>query len=124
MVDVPRSLTGLSAHAKQPVAIISKALFFLTFFTLLIFIVIHVHVHMQNFFMEMRALSTMQHAHLKKRHVMLCWKYFLAFHVSIEKRKKIDCIAYSDASVIVIKSRKSKGYAIADTDCKWNLWDF
>ena len=43
-----------------------------------------------------------------------CWKYFLAFHVSIGK---IDRIAYSDASVIVIKSRKSKGYAIADTDC-------
>ena len=42
-----------------------------------------------------------------------CWKYFLAFHVSIEK--KIDRIAYSDASVIVIKSRKSKGYTIADT---------
>ena len=46
-----------------------------------------------------------------------CWKYFLAFHVSIEK--EIDRIAYSDASVIVIQSRKSKGYAIADTDCKW-----
>ena len=47
-----------------------------------------------------------------------CWKYFLAFHVSIEK---IDRIAYSDASVIVIKSRKSKGYAIADTDCSGNF---
>ena len=68
--------------------------------------------------MEMRALSTMQHAHLSKRHAS--WKYFLAFHASIEKRKKIDRIAYSDASVIVIKSRKSKGYAIADTDCTSN----
>ena len=43
-----------------------------------------------------------------------CWKYFLAFHVSIKK----SIISHnSDASVIVIISRKSKGYAIADTDC-------
>ena len=60
--------------------------------------------------MEMRALSTMQHAHLSQRHAGSISLPFMC------RSKKIDRIAYSDASVIVIKSRKSKGYAIADTD--------
>ena len=64
--------------------------------------------------MEMRALSTMQHAHLSKRHA---GSMSLPFMCRSKKEEKIDRIAYSDASVIVIKSRKSKGYAIADTDC-------
>ena len=66
--------------------------------------------------MEMRALSTtsMQHAHLSKRHT---GSISLPFMCRSEKKEKIDRIAYSDASVIVIKSRKSKGYTIADTDC-------
>ena len=37
--------------------------------------------------------------------------------LSCVDQKKIDRIA----SVIVIKSRKSKGYAIADTDCTCNV---
>ena len=70
------------------------------------------YMYITDFFMEMWALSTMQHAHYFVE--TPCWKYFLAFHVSMEK---INRTAYCDASVIVIRSRKSKGYAIADTDC-------
>ena len=71
-------------------------------------------MYITEFFMEMRALSTMQHAHLSKRHAGSISLPFMC------RSKKIDRIAYSDASVIVIKSRKSKGYAIADTDCTWH----
>ena len=73
--------------------------------------------------MEMRALSTMQHTHLSKRHV---GSISLPFMCRSKKRKEIDRIAYSDASVIVIKSRKSKGYAIADTDCirRMHSWSY
>ena len=56
--------------------------------------------------MEMRALSTMQHAQNAMLEVFPCF--------SCVDQKKIDRIADSDASVIVIKSRKSKGYAMAD----------
>ena len=54
--------------------------------------------------------------------MLICQNAMLAGSISLpfmfdRKKKKIDRIAYSDASVIVIKSRKSKGYAIADTDC-------
>ena len=66
------------------------------------------------FFIEMRALPTMQHAHLSKRHA---GSISLPFMCRSKKEGKKDCIAYSDASVIVIKSRKSKGYAIGDTNC-------
>ena len=72
------------------------------------------YMYITEFFMEMRALSTMQHAHLSKRHA---GSISLPFMCRSKKKKEIDRIAYSDASVIVIKSRKSKGYAIADTDC-------
>ena len=47
---------------------------------------------------------------------------FPCFSCVDRKKKKIDRIAYSDASVIVIKSRKSEGYAIADTDCTVSLY--
>ena len=81
-----------------------------------------VHVHNRIFCMDMRELSTtsMQHAHLSKRHAGRLVEVFPCLScVDRKKKKKIDRIAYSDASVIVIKSRKSKGYDIADTDCTW-----
>ena len=95
------------------VAIISKALFFFTFFTLLIFIVIHVHVHNRIFLWK--------YGHCQLCSMVICQNAMLEIFpcLSCVDRKKLknDRIAYSDASVLVIKSRKSKGYAIADTDC-------
>ena len=58
--------------------------------------------------MEIRALSTMQHARLSKRHAGSISLPFMCR--SKKRKKKIYRIAFSDASVIVMKSRKSKGY--------------
>ena len=114
-------IIGYSDNFKIHVAIISKALFFLLSSRCLLFIVIHVHVHVHNIFgnagtVNYAACSFVKNAMLAVFPCLSC--------VDRKKDKKSIVLHYSDASVIVIKSRKSKGY-----DSRYrlffhrNIWD-
>ena len=72
------SSEGYSDNLKIHVEIISKALFFY-FLHVAYFYSDTCTMYITDFFMEMRALSTMQHACSFVK--TPCWKYFLAFHV-------------------------------------------